>query len=76
LSPFRISVVSVSTTFHACLRSDGTTRLAWLLDVQDMIDVPVTNEPMMWLGWLGSGISKCQPEAKVDVRSVRDGSDE
>ena len=40
-----------------------------------MIAVPVTNEPMMWLGWLGLGISKCQPEAKADVRSVEDGSD-
>ena len=41
-----------------------------------MIAVPVTNEPMTWLGWLGSGISKRRPEAKVDVRSVGDGSDD
>ena len=40
-----------------------------------MIAVPVTNEPMTWLGWLGLGISKCGRKQKADVRSVEDGSD-
>jgi len=38
--------------------------MAWLLDVADMIDVPVTNEPMMWLRWLSSGISKMSARSK------------
>src|SRR5882724_5515717 len=42
----------------ACLRSDGTTGSGLASSCADMIYVPVTNELMMWLRWLSSGISK------------------
>jgi len=42
-----------------------------------MIDVPVSNEPMMWLaGGLALAEVNISQKQKVDVRSVEDGSDD